>query len=85
MDAQGAAIPGATVTISSDQGSKTIVSDSAGRFFAPYLNPGQYSIKVELAGFRQGHRGHGADRFGDVQPRDLSRERATQRGASLCK
>ncbi len=51
VDAQGAAIPGATVTVTSDQGSKSIVSDSNGRFFAPYLTPGRYSVKVELAGF----------------------------------
>ncbi len=51
VDAQGAPIPGATVTVTSDQGSKSIVSDSNGRFFAPYLTPGRYSVKVELAGF----------------------------------
>jgi hypothetical protein len=51
VDAQGAAIPGANVTVTSDQGSKSIVTDSSGRFFAPYLTPGRYSVKVELAGF----------------------------------
>jgi Carboxypeptidase regulatory-like domain len=50
-DAQGAVIPGATVTVTSDQGSKSIVTDSSGRFFAPYLTPGRYSVKVELSGF----------------------------------
>jgi hypothetical protein len=51
VDAQGAAIPGATVTLTSDQGSKSFVSDASGRYFAPYLTPGRYSVKVELAGF----------------------------------
>ncbi|HEX5473849.1 MAG TPA: TonB-dependent receptor [Vicinamibacterales bacterium] len=52
MDAQGLAIPGATVTVTSAQGSKTFVSDDKGRFFAPYLTPGTYSVRVELQGFK---------------------------------
>ena len=51
VDAQGAPVPGATVTITSEQGSKALVTDSNGRFFAPYLTPGKYGTKVELAGF----------------------------------
>lgn len=51
VDSQGAPIPGATVTVTSGQGSKTVVTDNTGRFFAPYLTPGRYSVKVELAGF----------------------------------
>ena len=51
VDAQGAPVPGATVTITSPQGPKTFVTDSSGRFFAPYLSPGRYSVKVELTGF----------------------------------
>ncbi len=51
VDAQGAPIPGATVSVVSDQGTKTFVTDSNGRFFAPYLTPGRYSVKVELPGF----------------------------------
>jgi hypothetical protein len=39
LDDQGATMPGATVTITSAQGSKTIVSDASGRFFAPFLTP----------------------------------------------
>ncbi len=50
-DSQGAAIPGATVTLGSEQGSKTFVTDSTGRFHAPFLTVGRYSVKVELAGF----------------------------------
>ena len=51
IDAQGAPVPGATITITSPQGPKTLVTDSAGHFFAPYLTPGSYSVKAELSGF----------------------------------
>jgi len=51
VDAQGLALPGVTVTITSAQGTKTFVSDSEGTFFAPYLTPGEYSIRAELQGF----------------------------------
>lgn len=51
VDAQGAPVPGATVTLTSNQGSKTFVTDNQGRFFAPYLTPGTYSARVELSGF----------------------------------
>jgi hypothetical protein len=51
VDAQGAPVPGATVTITSDQGSKTFMTDGQGRFFAPYLTPGTYTVRVGLTGF----------------------------------
>jgi hypothetical protein len=51
VDAQNAPIPGATVTLTSDQGEKTFVTDGAGRFFAPFLTPGRYNVRVELSGF----------------------------------
>jgi Carboxypeptidase regulatory-like domain/TonB-dependent Receptor Plug Domain len=51
VDAQGAPVPGATVTVASPQGPKTFVTDSNGRFFAPYLVPGKYAVRVELSGF----------------------------------
>ncbi len=50
-DEQGGVIPGATVTVTSDQGEKVAVSDGSGRFNVPFLTPGSYSIRVELAGF----------------------------------
>jgi hypothetical protein len=52
VDAQNLAVPGATVTVSSDQGARTYVTDAEGRFFAPYLTPGAYTVRVELQGFR---------------------------------
>ena len=51
VDAQGAPIPGATVSITSNQGTKTFVTDTQGRFFAPFLTPTIYAVKVELTGF----------------------------------
>src|SRR6185436_18247440 len=51
VDAQGSPVPGATVTVTSSQGSKSVVTDGQGRFFAPYLTPGAYTVRAELAGF----------------------------------
>jgi hypothetical protein len=51
VDAQNAAVPGATLTLTSAQGSRTLATDSGGRFFAPFLTPGPYSVRVEMAGF----------------------------------
>jgi hypothetical protein len=51
-DAQNLAVPGATVSVTSAQGTKNFLTDSDGRFFAPYLTPGHYNVRVELAGFR---------------------------------
>jgi hypothetical protein len=51
IDTQGSPVPGATVKLTSDQGTKTFVTDGQGRFFAPYLTPGVYSVRVELTGF----------------------------------
>jgi hypothetical protein len=52
VDAQGLAIPGATVVITGPTGSQTLVTDSEGRFIAPFLRPATYSVRVELQGFR---------------------------------
>jgi hypothetical protein len=52
VDAQNLPVPGATVTIVSPQGDRTFTTDSDGRFFAPFLTPGQYEVKVDLAGFK---------------------------------
>jgi hypothetical protein len=51
-DAQGLAIPGATVTITGERGSRTVVTDATGSFLAPFLAPGTYTVRVELEGFR---------------------------------
>lgn len=51
IDSQGLAVPGATVTIITPQGPRELTTDSEGRFFAAFLTPGQYEVKVELQGF----------------------------------
>ncbi len=54
LDAQGAALPGATVTVTSPnlQGAQTQVSDSDGNYRFLSLPPGRYTVKVELASFK---------------------------------
>ena len=51
-DEQGGVLPGVTLTLTGKTGSKTQVTDAKGefRFFA--LDPGTYSVKAELQGFR---------------------------------
>jgi hypothetical protein len=54
-DPSGAAIPGATVTITSSgtTQTKTVTTDSAGFYNSGPLNPGSYTIAVSAAGFSQ--------------------------------
>jgi hypothetical protein len=54
LDAQGAALPGATVTVTSPnlQGIQTQVTDSQGNFRFPSLPPGRYTVKVDLNSFK---------------------------------
>jgi hypothetical protein len=54
VDAQGAALPGATVTVSSPnlQGVQTQVTDSEGNYRFLSLPPGRYTVKVELTSFK---------------------------------
>jgi len=52
-DASGAAIPGATVSITNRETSmrRSLSTDEEGRFNFPQLTPGTYSVRVEAAGF----------------------------------
>jgi len=52
-DASGAAIPGATVSITNRETGmrRSLSTDEEGRFNFPQLTPGTYSVKVEAAGF----------------------------------
>ena len=54
VDSTGAAVPGATVTITSleRQTSDTVVSNAAGFFSKDRLVPGRYEVRAELTGFK---------------------------------
>jgi hypothetical protein len=56
VDAQGLAVPGATVTVSGPQGQKTAITDGQGRFSFPFVTPGTYSVRTELQGFKTAER-----------------------------
>jgi hypothetical protein len=53
-DPQGAAIPGAQVTVTNDGTgtSRTDATDKEGNYRFPSLSPGSYSVKVQAKGFR---------------------------------
>jgi outer membrane receptor protein involved in Fe transport len=51
-DAQGLAVPGATVTVTGGQGARSFVTDAEGNFSAPFLTPGAYTVRAELQGFK---------------------------------
>jgi hypothetical protein len=53
VEVDGSSLPGATVTITSEatNTTRTTVTDADGRFVAPRLDPGDYSVRVELSGF----------------------------------
>src|SRR5687767_11758309 len=54
VDGTGAALPGATVNVT-EAGTgtvRTVTTDEEGRFRFAALNPGRYSLAVELASFR---------------------------------
>jgi len=53
VDAQGLAVPGATVTAQSPvlQGVRSAVTSANGDFIVPFLPPGDYEVSVELGGF----------------------------------
>src|SRR5262249_15271944 len=54
VDAQGAAVPGATVTVTSTATGRrrVLVSNQDGVFAATALTPGEYSVDAALAGFK---------------------------------
>jgi hypothetical protein len=51
-DEQGGVLPGVTVTLTGRTGSKIEVTDAKGEFRFVALDPGVYSVKAELQGFR---------------------------------
>src|SRR3954454_6739617 len=54
-DAQGAVVPGATVTVTNTQTQITqnTVTDSSGFYTVPNLAPGRYDVSAELEGFKK--------------------------------
>jgi outer membrane receptor protein involved in Fe transport len=54
MDAEGAPLPGATVSIESDnlQGTRKAVTDGQGAYRFVQVPPGRYTIKAEMDGFQ---------------------------------
>src|SRR5262245_36985248 len=55
-DQTGAAIPGAKITVISDETalSRTVTTDSKGDYRVALLSAGRYSLKVESSGFKTG-------------------------------
>jgi hypothetical protein len=51
LDAQGAVLPGTTITLAGTDRTSTVVSDDAGRFRFLSLPPGFYSVTAALQGF----------------------------------
>ncbi len=72
VDAQGLAVPGATITVTSTQGVKTFTSESNGTFNAPFLTPGSYAVKVELEGFATVERTNVVVRLGQTVTLNLT-------------
>ncbi len=62
VDPQGLAVPGATVTVIGPQGAQAFVTDADGRYVAPFLTPGIYSVRAELSGFKASEQTGGAGR-----------------------
>ncbi|MGB6429561.1 MAG: carboxypeptidase-like regulatory domain-containing protein, partial [Candidatus Acidiferrales bacterium] len=52
-DANGGAVPGATVSVTNQETGleRSATTDASGRFDFPQLKPGPYSVKVDAAGF----------------------------------
>ncbi len=55
-DSSGAVLPGASVTISGDQGTRSTVSGADGSFRFLNIDPGEYSVTVSLQGFGAANR-----------------------------
>lgn len=54
VDQNGAAVPGASVTVTNQatNQSKTVTSNDEGNYVVPQLDPGRYSVKIEAANFK---------------------------------
>jgi hypothetical protein len=75
IDEQSAALPGATITISSPvlaSGSMTGTTDVGGLYRFPSLTPGAYLVKVELSGFQTINRPDVVVQVGQSVPVDVT-------------
>ena len=54
LDSTGAAMPGVNVTITNNATgtSRTVQTDASGFYRAPALDPGMYTVKADLQGFK---------------------------------
>lgn len=50
-DAQGGALPGATVTLTGKMGTKTATTDAGGAYRFQALEPGEYTVAASMSGF----------------------------------
>src|SRR5258705_11258467 len=57
-DQSGAVLPGVTVTLTEETTGlvRTVITNEAGRWVLPALQPGRYAVKAELAGFQTQNR-----------------------------
>jgi Carboxypeptidase regulatory-like domain len=75
-EASGAAVPGATVTITNTatNTSTTATTNGSGDYVGLFLNPGRYAVAVEVQGFKKAVRQGIEVRVGDKLAVDLSLE-----------
>ncbi|HEX8071548.1 MAG TPA: carboxypeptidase regulatory-like domain-containing protein [Pyrinomonadaceae bacterium] len=52
VDANGAAVPNVTITVTGATGARTATSNDEGLFEVPNLTPGFYAVKIEQQGFK---------------------------------
>ena len=73
-DQQGAAVPGATVTVISNANgtSKSLTTDGSGRFQVPFTTPGTYTVTVEAKGFRAERRDNVVVQISETLPLDFT-------------
>ena len=52
-DSSGALVPGATITVTNKETNRSLTTESGndGAYYARDLEPGRYSLRVEMAGF----------------------------------
>ena len=78
-DAQGASVPGATVTITSKETNLTrdTVTDGQGNYSVTNVLPGSYDVKISLTGFRESVRTNVPVTIGQIARVDVALEVGT--------